>query len=120
MSSESVEKLIEAAKKKVPDPDAISDGYDMTFQWIGKKLCKIMGYKESELLDRQVTNVHSDSQEHARKMESEIFTLSEPTIKTVPVKTKQGKLIKLKMKFFPFKVDGNPYMTAKVLEVTDG
>ncbi len=120
MENENLEKLVEKAREVAKEPDAIADGYDMTFQWISPRMSKLLGYDVSDIVDKQVMVIHSNSSEEARIMETEIFAIEEPMIKDIPIKTKSGKFTKFRLKFFPFEFNGSPYITASLIKVLDG
>jgi len=112
-----LEGLLNEAKKVVKEPDAIVSAYDFTFQWISEKFSKLIGYKISEIIDRQTFVLHSDSLEKSRKLEFELLNNPKGMIQEIPIKTKKGELIKIRVRVKHLEYEGEHFMVGKLMEV---
>ena len=119
MEEKTLNELLKKPKEFVDQPDAIVDVYDLTFVWASQKLTKAMGYAHSEMQGLQTIDIHSDDKEQARKTEMEISVGPQGQVREMPVKTKQGKPLKVKFKVYRFEFQENPYMVGKLLSVKD-
>ncbi len=109
------EEVLKAAKEKIADPDVIVDAFDMTFQWISPGFSRTLGYSQDEITAKQTVTLHADNPDEARETEMDIISKQEESIREIPVKTKEGKPITVKLKILHFKIGDHPYMVGKLL-----
>lgn len=114
-----VEELLLKAKELIEEPDFIVDAYDLTLQWTSPKFQKILGYDEAEIKDFQVLNLYADDPEKARQLQGDVLFGPQGAVREIPLKTKTGKRIQLKLKIFHLELEETPYLVAQIITLKD-
>lgn len=109
-------RLITEAGNVIEDPDIIIDVYDMTFVWVSDKILKISGMKKEDFINKQVFEYDRRKRLDIKKLQFTMLSKLSLT-HTVPVKTKNERLLKIKLKAYNVSIDGNPYIVEKIKKV---
>lgn len=95
--------IVEYAKSKFPNAEAVVSAYTMHMIWVSEKLARISGYTQAELVDRSIRDVVMID---AATLISFVTGRDKETQK---IRTKSGKLIQGTTDIRTFKYKGELY-----------
>lgn len=95
--------IVKYAREKYPKAEAIVSVYSMQIIWTNKKLAKVSGYSQEELVDKSIRDIIMID------AATLISFVSGRDAETQMIKTKSGKIIKGTTAIKTFMFEGQPY-----------
>ena len=111
--------LLAKVREKMKEPDIVVDPYDLTFVWVSKNYCKLTGYSEDELIDKQLFFTSTQDKNKLREMELELLSEKVGDKKEIPIKTKSGKILIARVEDVIVNFEDHPYMAGRLLELVN-
>lgn len=99
----SYDAIVKYAKKKYPKTESVISIYSMEIIWVNKKLAKVSGYSQEELVDRSIRDII------VIDPSTLISLISGRDKETQIIKTKSGKRLKGTTAIKTFEFEGQPY-----------
>ena len=107
--------LLKKAKTTLKDVDIVVDPYDLTFIWVSDKLCRLSGFEQDKLVGQQIFALDIRGQPATKEIELMMMRADENNVIEVPVKTKDGKDIIVKIQAISITFKDQPYMVARIV-----
>ena len=109
------DEIFNGITRKIKNFDVVIDPYDLTYMWVSKKFCKIIGYDPEELIGEQIFKVIDRDKNDTRKIEFDMLGDESGTKREHSMKRKDGTTIKLMAQDNYIEINSKPYLVGTII-----